>query len=521
MKIQLSDVFIPSRMRQDYGDLKSFINSISRHGQWQPIVVRPFDSETYPEDRDAPEPKKFTLLDGGRRATAVGICQKGEIPIPGLEPGEIKATFEEGLDPSLTLVLEYKINEDRKDFDWKEKAIGIRRIHSRMKETHETWTNEDTADMLDTTPKTISVYLELTKSEKLFLSEEIQSADSFRTAFKKLEILRDHEHRKRVAKHRAQSNDDELGIEFSELAEVSEEDLEALSGLSLTSDMPKTFEETREAPDDLPAISTGDCRLWLPQFPDGYFDWFHWDPPYGGNQRGGPNSIHKRIADDWLTASEVMRETVPEIYRTLGDGRWLAMWCHPSKIGWLQTYLRGHLKDEAGGSCGFCGKPWKPEEGILDSPCMANPDWHFWVNPYPNIWYKEDRKSDGHEIKRFLTNQYETFLFAAAVKENEDPILVRSDMGNVFRFPMVPKSVRRHIMHKPWKLIRAILACISVPGSRGADPSVGSGSTLEAAIISGRKVKVCELDKDYAEMLPSVAQKAVEIVSETGFQFAE
>ena len=52
-------------------------------------------------------------------------------------------------------------------------------------------------------------------------------------------------------------------------------------------------------------------------------------------------------------------------------------------------------------------------------------------------------------------------------------------------------------MHKPPELLVEILRLISIPGEGGIDPSVGSGSLLEAAWSTGRRGFGCELSEEY------------------------
>jgi DNA modification methylase len=118
------------------------------------------------------------------------------------------------------------------------------------------------------------------------------------------------------------------------------------------------------------------------------------------------------------------------------------------------------------------------------------------VNPYPNQWLKADRVADGHEITRFLTKRTEPFLLAGKQKK-DTPILVRSDVGNVFTYNSVPPEARRHVNHKPSALLAEILSLISVPGGLGGDAGAGSGSIIEAAYNTNRKVIVAEMNEDH------------------------
>jgi DNA modification methylase len=193
-----------------------------------------------------------------------------------------------------------------------------------------------------------------------------------------------------------------------------------------------------------------------------------------------------------------MEDMIPELYRVLKAGHWMVLWHHPSEYQWLRDRLTGHkrgLDENNRAICRYCGKPWEKRAAY----CAACPPerGHFWVNPYPCIWVK-DRKSDGHEIKRFLINDHEQFFLVAKVSgEFPDPILPKTDRSNVFNVPTLARSDRRHVTHKPPKLLSEILDVVSYRGELGCDPCVGSGSIIEAALLSGRMAMGCELDQAY------------------------
>ena len=235
-------------------------------------------------------------------------------------------------------------------------------------------------------------------------------------------------------------------------------------------------------------ISQGDCREWIKQFPEERFTWVHWDPPYGHRQAERA-SIHGSIVDDQDYARGLMSDMFPELWRVLVDGHWMVVWYHPSEYQWIVDTLSGHVRD--GESCKLCGKEWVGRPSYCS---VATTPW--WVNPYPNVWVK-GRPSDGHEIKRFLINDHEEFLLAAKVNACSDPILPNTDRSNVFSFSGVAKSDRRHVTHKPRELLAEVLKVISFPGEFGCDPSIGSGSIIEAALLSGRLAVGCELDEAY------------------------
>lgn len=532
MEIRQDNILFSSedRARQDYGDVREMVESLGHNGQLQPILVRRVDEENpdHLDEKAIEEDKDYVLLDGGRRYVAVQICHKKDLGVAGLSDDHIEAKVLDNVPPKQALIFEFRANEDRKNFDWREKARLIRAVHEAHVEEEDMWSGQQTAELLGLTKNTVSKYLRLTKSEEVFDHPKIEGADTFRTAWKQFEIVMEEKRRERTKQHRNKLEDLR---ESGDVAPVSEDDIGALAeGAAFETDSGSSdgageTQETAgdEAPAesqdddssvDIPVVTHDDCRHWLAQIPDEYFDWVHWDPPYGGEQGGGAFSQYTQIADDWMTASTIMRETIPEIFRVLKDGDWLAIWCHPARVAWVSTYLRGHVPDENRQTCRHCGRRWLPMEGELDEVCMANPDWRFWVNPYPNIWYKRDRVSDGHEIRRFGVNQYETFLFACKQDEHDNPILPEQDWSNVFGHAMPTSDERRHVMHKPAGLLEKIIEIISVEDSLGCDPSAGSGSVIEAALKTGRSIRVCEAEEEYAKVCHETAKTTVREIAE-------
>ena len=111
--------------------------------------------------------------------------------------------------------------------------------------------------------------------------------------------------------------------------------------------------------------------------------------------------------------------------------------------------------------------------------------------------------------RRFGVNQYETFLLACKIDEHDNPILPGRNWQNVFNFRLPDSDTRRHVMHKPERLLQEIIEIISHEDSLGCDPSAGSGSIIEAAIKTGRNIRTCEIDEDYAETCIQVARETL------------
>ena len=489
LTVRLEDIHFPTkiRLRSDYGDVEELAQSLVRRGQIQPIVVRPFEPDEFPDVKEKP---LWTLVDGGRRMFATMIVYKNEKEIPNVDLGCILAVPRDDIDPIFALELEFHANEDRKKFHWKEKIEYIQRVHNHFKGMDENWTVKHTANLVQLGDRATYAYLQMAAEPDVLQHPDIQKQRSFRTAYKKFQIIKEEMTRKAkiIPGPGSKKPLDEIRAEVQSRRPKSAVERERKEAEVV---------EQRSHVGAKNLISHGDCREWIKQFSDNQFAWFHWDPPYGHRQ-AERMSIHGEIQDDQAYAHELMEAMIPEIYRTLQPGHWLVIWHHPSEYQWLLDRLTGHerITDDNGRDvCKFCGKSWKKRPAY----CGACPPerGHFWVNPYPCIWHKQ-RASDGHEIKRFLINDHEQFLLAAKVTGSKpDPILPNTDRSNVFTVPTLARADRRHVTHKPPELLAEILDVVSYRGELGCDPSVGSGSIIEASLISGRMALGCELDEAY------------------------
>lgn len=443
---------------ETYGDISELATQFENDGQLQDILVRKFDPSTHP---DVDSEYKWELMDGGRRFLAAALLFKTDRKIADVKTGHIGIKIRKIHnydDLAYQLKLEYMANDAREDFSWKERANYIRRIHTILNDQYEEsgWTMEDTASYIGMSRVSVLRYLQLTEDIDIFTSDSVQDADSFRTAHKQMTMLRDTARRKSIVEHR-DKEEAEAGILSSDFLHLAKK-----------------------------LCFHGDCRHWIKDIPDEYFDWFHWDPPYGAEQDGGAFGSFEPIDDSPKYAQPLMKDIFPEIFRTLREGGWLALWFHLEHHDWVRRKLK-----KAG----------------------------FWVNQHPCIWHKKDRMSDGHEVTKYLVNSYETFLIAGkpparqkreTIAEIQDKLVIpKSQRQNVFPFEMVPRSDRRHQMHKPEALLSEVLSVISVPGELGGDASAGGGSILHAAINIGRRIEVAELSETYYLTCVEVAAKAL------------
>lgn len=71
-----------------------------------------------------------------------------------------------------------------------------------------------------------------------------------------------------------------------------------------------------------------------------------------------------------------------------------------------------------------------------------------------------------------------------------------------------------HPSEKPLSVMRHLVNSLTLPGETVADLFAGSGSTLEAAILEGRKAVGCEIDERYCEVIAKRCDAAFNVLRE-------
>ena len=451
LRLKVSEVHFPGseRLRRDYGDIKSLMTSLLRHGMLQPILVRPLDPEVYPDAHA--EGKHWIMTDGGRRYFAACALMKNDQAIKGLAVGEILVMDKDHVDPLYALQLEFESNRQRKDFTWRETALYLRQLHEAFREKSDgKWTARLTAEITEMGEATVAKYLQLTEDLEVFNHPDLVACDGQRSAYVKYQILMERRRRDRDSDFVEQQALDSK-LKGKPLAPVVREDYGKFRSKE------EVFSRAKHA------VKHTDCRPWLAEIGDNYFDWIHWDPPYGGDQGGGMAPSHGKIDDSEEYSWSLMDEVVPQLWRTLKDGGWMAFWFNIAFYERVSSLLRNQ---------------------------------GFYVNKYPYLWIKDDKVSGNQDIRTGSVNAYETF-FLVCKSVDVPVVLPKADTQNYIIHPVPRRDDRTHPMQKPVSVLEWIVSMISYPLEMGCDPSLGSGTIAEAAFALKRTIEGCEIDDRY------------------------
>lgn len=214
--------------------------------------------------------------------------------------------------------------------------------------------------------------------------------------------------------------------------------------------------------DEKVVLYHGDCRDILPQLPSSSVDLIVTDPPYGIAYKSNRGHNHGVIAGD--DGSLDVPQCLTLACRTLARGR--------------HAYIFGEIDLNA-------------------TPLAAQVEL---------IWDKEIVGMGNLEQPWGMSHEPITFAVYEPSKANRDKgygkLSARIRKGSVVRCSRTNgAATTRHPTEKPVGVLRQLIESSSVLGECVLDPFAGSGSTLEAAVLEGRRAIGIEVDARYCEVI--------------------
>ncbi len=218
--------------------------------------------------------------------------------------------------------------------------------------------------------------------------------------------------------------------------------------------------------DDLVTIYHGDCRDVLPSLPS--VDLMVADPPYGLQARyGGITGVRRTIEGDADTG--------------------LLLWCAEASAvvrdGWIVL---------------FCG--WNANERVQRVAENSGARVHTVI-----VWDKGVATSGRGDLRGGpgIREQHEFMVLASRGRPARP-----WHGGNVWAFQRDMGDLM-HPNQKPVTLMAATIDRLTMPGATVLDPCIGSGSTLTAAKLIGRRSIGIEIEERYCEIAANRCRQEV------------
>lgn len=217
-----------------------------------------------------------------------------------------------------------------------------------------------------------------------------------------------------------------------------------------------------DALDVLPTISTESLALVVT------------DPPYGVAWRSNRRAERfDQLTNDASGDRDGIREVLTHCVRTVGQNRHLYVFGPGDVLAGLKVSAPAPLV-------------W--DKGALGSGDVTS------------AW------APSHEPITFVVSKHRH-----GGKAGTDGLPVRLRKGSVLRFSRPTGRKVRHPSEKPVPLLRELIESSSRQGETVLDPFAGIGSTGVAAILSGRRTILIEIDRTWADIAVTRARRAEEL----------
>lgn len=207
-----------------------------------------------------------------------------------------------------------------------------------------------------------------------------------------------------------------------------------------------------------PIIQQGDCLDYLTRVESNLFDLALIDPPYMPYKTGHRKDKASKLSQQILyqERNEQVR-TIRECIRALKDNSAFFIFTNWENIWWIQQPFESFLRNMI-------------------------------------IWDKGNWTAG--DLEGSLANKYEVVFLGVKGKGWE---YSGRRIPDIWEIPRIGTN-RLHPTEKPVALYKKIIELSTQPGDMIFDPYVGSGSSAQAALETGRYFIGCEIDKDYYQI---------------------
>lgn len=222
----------------------------------------------------------------------------------------------------------------------------------------------------------------------------------------------------------------------------------------------------------------GDCLEMMKHIPDRSMDMVLTDPPYssGGMYAGD----RKRSTKDKYTSTDY--KGASQFNSFSGDNMDMRAYAEHMRM----VLAKCREKTREGGVLSVF-IDWRNLPTMTDAVQIAGWTWRGIA-----VWNK---KISRNTIGRYR-NDCEYIVCATNGPGDKNPESVVRGAPGCYTYPIVNSKYKKHQTEKPVKLLEDLLG-IAGPGWTVLDPFMGSGSTGEACIKTGRKFIGIEMDEYY------------------------
>jgi len=382
--VNLDDIELGERARQEMGDLNEIENSMKEVGLITPLAVKRLDNE------------KYFLLAGERRFT---VLRKNEVKVI---PVRI---YSSDIPDMQVKVIERAENFYRKDLEYWEYDNLVAEIHEIQQQLHgikapgpghEGWSVEDTGDMMGGISKgSVSTAIKRASAREAYpeLFEHCKTQSDASTLIKKM---------------------DEAIIK-----ELIAKKIESSKVETTTTTLAKSF-------------ITGDFFKKVKEIPSAIMHMVEIDPPYAialqDAKKAEGESIY--VSDDYNeidsdTYSGFLKVTFRECYRVMADHSWLICWFAPEP--WFDTVHRllGDIGFETTRMAGIWTKPYGQTK---------RPEMHL-ANSYEMFFYAWKGRPAINKAGRSNIFDYSPVPPQQKTHPTERPVNLMKDIYETFAFP--------------------------------------------------------------------------------------
>ena len=437
--VDLRLIKIEDRLRQAHEGIDGLRSSLEELGPIQPPVVH--------QESDG----SYKLLAGGRR-----LCAYKEIAE---KTGnyDVDVLLLKELSRSTQLQIEIAENEAREDFTWAEKSAARVKLHEALvAEFGPAMRGSghgilDTAKILGVDASTISKDIDTVEKFRKLGADPKKISKVFKTKS---------DFESAVASAVQQANKIEKIEQAAEIAIQEGSVVEnMLTGF-------RVFPKSTEEDDSFDYGFFKGIQTW-----DGpKFDFVEFDPPYGikynKHKRSRKSLKAKGLSYNYTEIEQAdyldwLVHSLETINTVMSDNSLILVWNSWKNFSYICNIL-----------------------GALGLHVRAVPG--FWIKP-----------NGGCESPAFsLASCVEPFVLASKGTVE----LQQQARSNVFNFPSVSSSKRRHLAQRPIELMTEIFKTFVPPNSHFLVPCLGSGVTLEAGILLGHRGVGFEINQEHLDM---------------------